>query len=452
MIQFWKHRGFRLFAGVWLAYSVCPPFLSYDSYWTVATALQLMEHGTTQVDSLVASAPPQAEYGLECVPASGPAVVRSISAGCPDGHWYSNFPLGTAVLALPLLAVMKGAVLLAGRLVPHSGLFARAEVAAFFAGDLLRGRPLAELWCASFFGALTVWLQYRLARLFLSPRAAMCFALLFAFGTTQFSLASRNLYPHGLTLLLLSAALLVLLEARTQEAARPLPYAFAGLLLAASFAVRPSNAISCLVLAAYVAVHHRDRLLSFLVGAAPVAALFFGYQLLVRHSLIPLYITAPKNSNPFWEGLALNLVSPSRGLLIFTPLFVFSLAGMALALRRRWCAPLPAYLIAIVVLHTLLVTTIWPGHCYGPRYFADITHLLIFFLLPAILWWQASAAPARRALAAAFLALAGWGVFVHVHGSTSIAANQWSALPVNVDAARWRVWDWRDPQFLRGLR
>jgi hypothetical protein len=58
----------------------------------------------------------------------------------------------------------------------------------------------------------------------------------------------------------------------------------------------------------------------------------------------------------------------------------------------------------------------------------------------------------RRVIAAVFLALAGWGVFVHVHGATSIAANQWSAVPVNVDEARWRVWDWSDPQFLRGLR
>jgi hypothetical protein len=96
--------------------------------------------------------------------------------------------------------------------------------------------------------------------------------------------------------------------------------------------------------------------------------------------------------------------------------------------------------------------TIWPGHCYGPRYFADITHLLMFFLIPTILWWQKSTPPARTACAAVFLALAGWGVFVHAHGATSIAANQWSALPVSVDTAPWRVWQWSDAQFLRGLK
>ena len=126
-------------------------------------------------------------------------------------------------------------------------------------------------------------------------------------------------------------------------------------MLALAFAVRPSNAISCVVLALYVAIHQRRHLCSFLLWAAPVAVVFFGYQLMVRHSLIPLYLTAPKNSNPFWEGVAMNFFSPSRGLFIFTPVFLFSLAGMVLACRRRWCGRLSAYLVAIVVLHAMVV-------------------------------------------------------------------------------------------------
>jgi hypothetical protein len=118
----------------------------------------------------------------------------------------------------------------------------------------------------------------------------------------------------------------------------------------------------------------------------------------------------------------------------------------------RWCWPLTPYLVAIILLHTALIVTFWPGHCYGPRYFADMTHLLILFLIPAILYWRAMRGPARTVAAALFLLLAGWGVFAHGRGGTSIAANQWSALPVNVDQAKWRVWDWRDPQFFRGLR
>ena len=85
-----------------------------------------------------------------------------------------------------------------------------------------------------------------------------------------------------------------------------------------------------------------------------------------------------------------------------------------------------------------------------PAHFASVIPAILPRLLRRPL--PRLAARAGRLLAAVFLVLAGWGVFVHVHGATSIAANQWSALPVNVDEARWRVWDWSDPQFLRGLR
>ena len=455
----WNHPGLALFAGVWLIYSVCPPFLSYDSYWTVATAVSLVENGSTRVDRFVAAAPPQADYGVECVPAGGPARLKYTADGCRDGHWYSYFPVGTPVLAAPLFLALKGVLGLARPLVPHSGFFARREVADFFAGDLLNGRPLTELFCGALFGALTVWVQYRIALLFLSRRGALGLALLFAFGTTEWSLASRNLYPHGLTLLLLSGALYLLLDrsAKTPESsslrAGPfLDYWLAGFLLALAFCVRPSNAVSCVVLAVYVALHERRHLTAFALGAAPVGAAFFAYQITVRHSLIPLYLIAPRYSISFLQGLAMNFFSPSRGLFVFTPIFLVSITGAVLALRRRWCFPLLPYLAAIMVLHALVVMTIWPGHCYGPRYFADMTHLFVLFLIPAILWWRERSGTARTALAAGFLLLAACGVFVHGRGATSIAANQWSALPSNVDEARWRVWDWSDPQFLRGLR
>jgi len=441
--------GLWLFLGVLLVYSICPPFISYDSYWSVPTALGMIRHGSTAVDEFVPSAPVDSHYGLECVPAVGPPLGYGQANGCPGGHWYNVFPIGVSVLALPLIFLMKIAVALVGPLVPKTGpLFSQPVVAAFFSGDFVAGHSLVELWCASTFGAITVWLQYRIASRFLPRRQAAWLALLFAFGTSEWSVASRNLFPHGLTLLLLSAALYAALLAREE----PSRIRWAGLALALASTVRPSNAISAAVFTLYVAIHCRRHLAGFLLWALPVAGPFLAYNLLVQHSLIPLYLRLPLARQPALAGAAMHLFSPSRGLLIFTPIFLFSAAGMILACRLRWCWPLAPYLVAIVVLHTALIVSIWPGHCYGPRYFADITHLLTLFLIPAILYWRAMRRPARTLAAGVFLLLAAWGVFAHGRGATSIAANQWSALPVNVDQAKWRVWDWHDPQFLRGLR
>ena len=441
--------GLWLFAGVLLVYSICPPFISYDSYWSVPTALSLMRHGSTAVDEFVPSAPVESRYALECVPAVGPPVPYGLANGCPGGHWYNFYPIGVPVLALPLIFLLKIKAAFWGPLLPKTGpLFAQPVVAAFFSGDFVAGHSLVELWCASTFGAITVWLQYRIASRFLPRRQAAWLALLFAFGTSEWSVASRNLFPHGLTLLLLSAALYAALLAREE----PSRIRWAGLALALASTVRPSNAISAAVFTLYVAIHCRRHLAGFLLWALPVAGPFLAYNLLVQHSLIPLYLRLPLARQPALAGAAMHLFSPSRGLLIFTPIFLFSAAGMILACRLRWCWPLAPYLVAIVVLHTALIVSIWPGHGYGPRYFADITHLLMLFLIPAMLYWRTMRGPARTMAAGLFLLLATWGVFAHGRGGTSTAANQWSALPVNVDQAKWRVWDWSDPQFLRGLR
>jgi hypothetical protein len=423
-----------LLAGVWLVYLLCPPSLSYDSYWTVATALSLVHHATTRVDAYVATAPEAANYGLECA---------------KDGHCYNLYPEGTAVLAAPLVASLEIAVAIVRPIVPRTGpLFSRPEVLAFFSGDLLFGRALTELGCASLIGVLAVWVQFRIARCYLPPRQATLLALLFAFGTSAWSVGSRSLLPHGLTLLLLSGALYFLIDAQHT----PVRLWIAGLLLALSFTVRPSNAISCIVLGLYVAVHLRPYLLRFLAGALPVTIAFFTYEVVVRHTWIPQYVRIAINRMPYGEGILMHLFSPSRGLLIFTPIVFISLAGLVLAWRARWCWPLLPWLTAIPLLHFALVAGAWPGHGFGARFFADLTHLWILWLIPAILWWHKTQRATRRVSAGAFLLLAAWGVFVHARGAASIAVNQWSSLPVNVDQARARVWDWRDPQFLRGLK
>jgi len=52
-------------------------------------------------------------------------------------------------------------------------------------------------------------------------------------------------------------------------------------------------------------------------------------------------------------------------------------------------------------------------------------------------------------VAAAFvilLAVSGW---IHSRGALRNDVYLWNVSPVNIDADPARVWDWRDPQFLR---
>lgn len=134
-----------------------------------------------------------------------------------------------------------------------------------------------------------------------------------------------------------------------------------------------------------------------------------------------------------------------------SPIVIVSMAGVGIAWRRNWRRPLIGWLAVIPILHLALICAAWPGHGYGPRFTTDVMHLAVLFLIPAILWWQTTTGAARRALSGSFLAPSLWRVFVHARGAASPLANLWSASPANVDTARWRMWDWNDPQFLRGL-
>jgi hypothetical protein len=434
-----RRPGTRLFLGVLLVYSVCPPFTSNDSYWVVPTALGMLRHGNTALDEYVASAPEVARYALECV-----------SVPCPPGHWHNYYPVGVPVMALPVVAAMQAAVSLLHAVYPEAArLTSRPVVAALLSGDLVGGHALVELAAAALFGALAAWLAFLICAQYLEIRAAVWLALLFAFGTSQWSVASRNLFQHGPSVLALTAALYLCVLAEK----RPELIRWAGLPLAIAFTIRPSNFISVLLLTAYVAVRHRRYFLKYLLWTLPVAAPFLADNWIERHSLFPTYYQwGAAGRMPFSFGFWMNLVSPSRGLLIFTPIAAAAVAGMVVAWRRRWCWPLSPFLIAIVVSHMFLISSYWPGHSYGPRYWADISPLFLFFLIPLVAYWQTMSGRPRRAAAALFLTLALWGVFAHGRGATSLAAQQWNMFPVNVDQARERVFDWSDPQFLRGLR
>lgn len=439
------------FLVAWVVFSACPPFTSFDSFWTVPTSLSLVFRGDTNVDEYAAAAPAQALYALECVEPGKPAVVSAAELPpCPGGHYYNFYPLAVPVLAAPFVALMQqGTWLLAPLLEARLPSGLHPAIRSFLTGDLIGGRPLAELWTAAFLAALAAALQFKIAARFLPFRHASLLTLVFAFGTSTWSVGSRSLMQHGPSLLMLTAALY--LAVRALENPRLLPVA--ALPLAAAVTLRPTNAISAAAFTLFAAVHHGRRLPEFLLWSLPVALPFFAYNLSVRNGVLPRYfLTRPQYSLPaLAAGLPAHLFSPSRGLFVFTPVYLFSLAGIYFSFRRRWLFPLAPYLAAIPLLHALAVAPWLPGHTYGPRFFTEMAYLLVPFLIPALLEWQRMRGLLRTAAAVLFLAACLWGGWVHFRGATSVAANAWSATPVNVDQHPERVWDWRDPQFLRGL-
>jgi hypothetical protein len=308
------------------------------------------------------------------------------------------------------------------------------------------GYALFEKEAAAFVVALATALIYLIARGYLTEGRAILLALLFGLGTSVFSIAARALWQHTWSILLLTLTIYMLERARQF----PILAAWAGLPVAISYTVRPTNALLVGVFTLYVAFRHRRQLPAYLLVAAPVAALFFIGNWSIYHKLFSNYQTSMAVSMPGFsralEGLACNLISPARGLLVFTPVFLFSIVSLA---KRSWTSPLAPWLATLALAHFFLVgifsTAWWAGHAYGPRYLTDIIPIMTLGLIPALQRWETT--PGLRRFALIGFALA--GLAIHQRGGWSGAVHEWNATPVNVDQQPGRIWDWRDPPWLR---
>jgi hypothetical protein len=151
---------------------------------------------------------------------------------------------------------------------------------------------------------------------------------------------------------------------------------------------------------------------------------------------------------PLWLGAAGLLVSPSRGLLIFSPLFALSFAGAVLAFRRAALAPLRPLAVAAAVLMLIAFKWFdwWGGWTYGYRPIVDVAPLLALLLVPVV-----EAVLARRVGRALAALLLGWSVAVQLLGVYAYDGDGWNARAGrDIDRPRWRhrLWSIADSQIV----
>jgi hypothetical protein len=159
-------------------------------------------------------------------------------------------------------------------------------------------------------------------------------------------------------------------------------------------------------------------------------------------------VSGPLSVSP-WTGALGLLVSPSRGLLIFSPVVLVALAGLGVMRREgwqsdlRWCALAAAVQFGLYASYSVW----WGGHTYGPRYLIDLLPLLVPLAAAGTDVLRGS----RAGLGLAAIALA-WSIALAATGAFCYPAEAWNTSPTDVDLDHKRLWDWRDPQFVRCWR
>lgn len=270
---------------------------------------------------------------------------------------------------------------------------------------------------------------------------ALLFTAIFLFGTEVFSVAGRGLWQHGSALLFINASLALLASGSSRAK-------WAGLTLALAVASRPATLLLALPLTLWVARRHRESLPAFLALTAIPAAVLAAYSAVWLGS--PFAMGQLQGVESFQSlrpgAIAGVLLSPSRGLFVFSPVLLLAAYGLRSRPADAGARSLVAH-AALFAPALVLLCGFWPnwwgGHSFGYRIITEIVPVL---LIPVAIAWDAGGF-AFRTLA---LVLAAASVSVHMLGA--YVPGDFNMAPDNIDSHPERLWIVDDSDLLRRIR
>lgn len=381
--------------------------------------------------------------------------LRATVIETPDGHAVGGTGIGAALALAPFYAVANLAG--AGPILVLSPPF---------------NHPLAALWSVMAVVAFFVTVRRLVER---GPALFATIAL--ALGSSVLSVLSREPWQHTFLVALQCVALWLVL--RPGEASGRGRSFTTGVLLGWGGLVRATGFLYVLPWAWLVHRTGRDRVRPFLVGVLPglVATLAYNWWTFGRPWLVGQIIIgrvrfgyAASQGVPYnpLTALAGLLVSPGRGLFVFSPVFLWALLVLAVVAVGRRCAhpagghggsaPWPFWLapaLAIIAVNLASAAT-WKewagGWTYGPRYLSDTVPLWGLVVAAAAQAGSGRTA-ARRGLAVLAWPLLVLSIAFHAAGLlvSPYRPDAYSAR-IDPDHHPERLWRWRDFPPLDNLR
>jgi hypothetical protein len=350
----------------------------------------------------------------------------------PGGHTISLYPVVLPVLIAPLYLPAAGYLHLRGWTDERLDHTAR----------------VMEKLSASLVAALSASLLYLLLRRRAAAPIALLLTLAYAFGTTTWVIGSQALWQHGMAELLVIGLLLLL----TGPCTAPRALA-AGLLCGLIAGNRPPDVILAAALGAYgLFWAGRSRAALLAAGAALPMGLVLLYNLGVAHHFAGGYGLMGRASffrHDLLSGVGGLLISPTRGLLVFSPFLLFLILAWRYWPRDRGERGLTLAMCAGVVLQVLLYAkTDWrSGIAWGPRYMTDLLPLLLWMLVPVVAALRGLGRMGFLLAVGAAVAIQAIGAFWYT-GVTDSAIFADDSGPHPMRAA----WSWRNAPFVASLQ
>ncbi len=322
------------------------------------------------------------------------------------------------------------------------------NVPVFFAADLMgidiekELLPLNKVSMSLLAALSTVLMFHILLKRRFSIDLSALMAVVFASGTLVWSVTARGTWQHGPSILFLCAGMLLFFSENRKA------FAWAGFFFALMCVNRPVNGLIVLPVYAFTLFHRRKDFLPLVLTSLIPLAFLAWYSLEYWGSLLSLgQGQGGKFTADPWLGIPGLLLSPARGLLVFSPVFIFSILYMVKDVFSKGGNILYRYLSAGFFL-TLIIYTVWErwygGYCFGYRYLSEYIPIMVLFLAEG---WSRYVKPKvwTRVLFGILFLLSVYfnflGAFFYPSGFNST--------PNNIDYNAGRLWTIEDTELLR---
>lgn len=373
-----------------------------------------------------------------------------------NGHLSSIYPIGTAIVSFPLYLIFYIYL----KLTSQAAIPLDLTSASFEAYRLF-----FEKLAAAAITATTVTIFYLSVRLKFSEKVALISTLIFAFATNTWMTSSQGLWQHTASNLGLVSIIFCLLKGnRASQKNRKYWLVFAGVACGLLPGIRPTNVLYSIAAIVYSIFTYRFQSLFLLVGlvsAIPSIAWNLYYFSNFTGGYSKMFPVSPYkfNFDNFTIASLGTFISPSRGLLIFSPIVLYSLPGAYQVFKS--ISGKDEKLIGSMTIASLILlgsycfyTVWWAGHSYGARFVTDVIPVSCYLISYFISFhFQKLIRPAQILNFLIFVVVIIFSIFVQFVGAFGVKpGGMWNVIPLNVDANQDRLWRWQDSQIERNAK
>ena len=229
----------------------------------------------------------------------------------------------------------------------------------------------------------------------LDEKKASTLTGVFLFATVNFAMLSQSLWQHGTLQLFSILGLYFILEHLKSPGFKPFSAFLGGLFYGLAILSRPTAGLGLLLISVCALIKLNNLKAVFKTGVFVALgvllniAFFFWYN--------NKYYVGIENQgyasqllgswlSPFPISFIGVWISPSKGILTYSPVFIFSFVGFYIALKKGLKENLQyLFYFLIVIIHTLVIS-FWKhwygGYSFGYRMSSDIIPYLVLLMVP----------------------------------------------------------------------